>query len=222
MGDSSRHFDALEAQSALHFRDALSKTAARQVIYLSGLAQEHDLSRHMASRKKVGEILAEGPIPTTILRASIIIGKESASFQIIRDLVEKLPFMLTPRWVNSLTQPIAINDVLFYLLAVLDDPRTFRRVFEIGGPEVLSYKKLLYRVAEILGLSRYIINVPFLTPRLSAYWLFFVTRAHFALALSLVESLRHDSICTNNDIQVLFPHKLLSFDEAVRTQLSRT
>ena len=130
----------------------------------------------------------------TVLRASIIIGSGSASFEIIRDLVEKLPVMVTPRWLNSRCQPIGIRDVMHYLMQVLDNPAARGRSFDIGGPDVLTYRQMLLGLAEARGLRRYIITVPVLTPRLSSWWLYLVTSTTFSLAQSLVESLRNDTV----------------------------
>jgi len=218
----SSKFSELEELSAKNFRDRMAETKAKQIIYLSGLANEEHLSRHLSSRKKVGTILKKGKTPVTILMAGIIIGTGSASFEIIRDLVEKLPIMITPKWLNHLTQPIAVRDVLEYLTLVLNNPSCFNQSFEIGGPDVLSYKELLLKFAKIRGLKRTIITVPVLTPRLSSYWLFFVTSTNFSLAHFLVESLINNVICKENRIREIFPIKLLSYDESVRLIFTRT
>ena len=217
----SRNFMDLEARSAENFKNRIEKTKAKQIIYLSGLANESHLSIHLSSRKQVGEILQSGKVPVTILMAGIIIGSGSASFEIIRDLVEKLPVMVAPKWVNQLTQPIAIRDVLEYLTLVLDNPLCLNKSFEIGGPDVMSYKELLLKFAKIRGLKRKIITVPVLTPRLSSYWLFFVTKTNFSLAKSLVDSLMNNAICKENQIQMIFPKELLSYEEAVRLAFKR-
>ena len=217
----SQKFSELEAASAQNFVNRLKHTKAKQIIYLSGLANEAHLSRHLTSRKKVGEILKMGKVPVTILMAGIIIGSGSASFEIIRDLVEKLPIMIAPIWLNNLTQPIAVRDVLTYLTEVLGNPICFNQSFEIGGPDVMSYKKLLLKFSKIRGLKRKIFTVPVLTPRLSSYWLFFVTSTSFSLARFLVDSLMNNVICKENRITKLFPRQLLSFEEAVRLAFTR-
>ncbi len=216
MSTSVENFTSLEAISAMHFRDRLSCTNARQIIYLSGIVNDERLSHHLASRKNVETILRQGKIPVTTLMAGIIIGAGSASFEIIRDLVEKLPIMIAPKWTNNLTQPIAIRDVLDYLILVLDHPDCIGKRFEIGGPDVLSYKELLLEFARIRSLKRWIITVPVLTPKLSSYWLYFITSASFPLAQSLVESLKNNAICKENNIQKIFPKELLDFNAAVR------
>jgi uncharacterized protein YbjT (DUF2867 family) len=212
----SQNFSELEAASAKNFVSRLENTQAKQIIYLSGLSNEAHLSRHLTSRKRVGEILKMGKIPVTILMAGIIIGSGSASFEIIRDLVEKLPIMVAPKWLKQLTQPIAISDVLAYLTLVLGNPACFGQSFEIGGPDVMSYKELLLNFAKMRGLKRKIFTVPVLTPRLSSYWLFFVTSTSFSLARFLVESLINNAVCKENRIQKLFPRKLLSYEEALQ------
>ncbi|HSX37363.1 MAG TPA: SDR family oxidoreductase [Chlamydiales bacterium] len=217
----SQKFSELEATSAKNFVSRLKNTQAKQIIYLSGLSNEEHLSRHLTSRKKVGEILKMGKVPVTILMAGIIIGSGSASFEIIRDLVEKLPVMIAPRWLNNLTQPIAVRDVLTYLTLILGNPTCFNQSFEIGGPDVMSYKGLLLKFAQIRGLKRKIFTVPVLTPRLSSYWLFFVTSTSFSLARFLVESLMNNVVCKENRITTLFPRKLLSYEEAVKLAFTR-
>jgi len=215
MSDSQK-FSELEEASAKNFTDRMNKTNAKQIIYLSGLANEDYLSRHLASRKKVGEVLREGKVPVTILMAGIIIGTGCASFEIIRDLVEKLPIMIAPKWIKNLTQPIAVRDVLTYLMLVLGNPSCSNQSFEIGGPDVMSYKELLLKFADIRGLKRRIFTVPVLTPRLSSYWLYFVTSTSFSLARFLVGSLINNAVCKENRIQLLFPQKLLTYEEAVK------
>jgi uncharacterized protein YbjT (DUF2867 family) len=218
----SQKFSELEAASAKNFVSRLENTQAKQIIYLSGLSNEALLSRHLTSRKRVGEILKTGKVPVTILMAGIIIGSGSASFEIIRDLVEKLPIMVAPKWLKQLTQPIAISDVLAYLTLVLGNPACFGQSFEIGGPDVMSYKELLLNFAKMRGLKRKIFTVPVLTPRLSSYWLFFVTSTSFSLARFLVESLTNNAVCKENRIQELFPRKLLSYEEALQMAFIRT
>lgn len=217
----SQKFSELEALSAKNFVNRLENTQAKQIIYLSGLSNEAHLSRHLTSRKKVGEILKMGKVPVTILMAGIIIGSGSASFEIIRDLVEKLPVMIVPKWLDHLTQPIAVRDVLTYLTLVLGNPACLNQSFEIGGPDVMSYKKLLLHFAQIRGLKRKIFTVPVLTPRLSSYWLFFVTSTSFSLARFLVESLMNNVVCKEHRITKLFPRKLLTYEKAVKLAFTR-
>jgi uncharacterized protein YbjT (DUF2867 family) len=217
----SAKFAELEATSAKNFANRMDHTQAKQIIYLSGLSNEAHLSRHLTSRKKVGEILREGKVPVTILMAGIIIGSGSASFEIIRDLVEKLPIMIAPKWLKQMTQPIAVRDVLTYLTQVLGHPDCIGQSFEIGGPDVMSYKDLLLNFAKMRGLKRKIFTVPVLTPRLSSYWLFFVTSTSFSLARFLVESLINNAVCKENRIHDLFPRKLLNYEDALQLAFTR-
>lgn len=220
MSSSAEKFTTLEAESARNFINRISRTTARQIIYLSGITNEENLSHHLASRKNVEAILRQGKVPVTTLMAGIIIGAGSASFEIIRDLVEKLPIMVAPKWTKNLTQPIAIHDVLDYLVLVLNHPQCIGERFEIGGPDILSYKELLLAFARIRKLKRRIITVPVLTPKLSSYWLYFITSASFPLAQSLVESLKNNAICKENTIQKIFPKELLDFETAVQRSFS--
>ncbi len=218
----SQKFSEMEAVSAKNFANRLQNTKAKQIVYLSGLSNESHLSRHLSSRKNVGEILKAGKVPVTILMAGIIIGSGSASFEIIRDLVEKLPIMIAPKWLENFTQPIAVRDVLAYLILVLDNPACFGESFEIGGPDVMSYKDLLLNFARMRNLKRKIFTVPVLTPRISSYWLFFVTSTSFSLARFLVESLMNNAICKENRIRKIFPRKLLSYQEALQLAFAPT
>ena len=216
MNTTSGNFSDLETLSAINFRDRMAATTTRQIIYLSGIVNDNELSHHLASRKNVGSLLSEGKVPVTTLMAGIIIGSGSISFEIIRDLIEKLPIMIAPKWTSNLTQPIAIQDVLEYLLLVLDHPECTNKSFEIGGLDILSYKELLLSFARIRGLKRFIISVPLLTPKLSSYWIYFITSASYRIARALIESLKNNAICKENTIQKIFPKKLLSFEEAVK------
>lgn len=208
-------FDLKEQQIAINFSAWMKKSDVHQVIYLSGLGSEKDeLSKHLLSRRKVEQIFKEADLPYTILRAAIILGSGSASFEIIRDLVEHLPVMITPKWVNNRSQPLAISDVLVYLTEVANHPECIRRVFEIGGPEVISYREMLMRFAKFRGFHRLIIPVPFLTPKLSSYWIYFVTSTTFKLAQTLVLSLKNDTYVHDPSIQTIISLKTKSFEEA--------
>jgi len=180
------------------------------------------LSKHLQSRIEVAEILQAGSVPTTDLRAPMILGSGSASFEILRYLVERLPAMVTPRWVQSLNQPIAIRDVIAYLVGCLEHPATEGQTYDIGGPDILTYRDLLKIYAEEAGLrQRLIIPVPVLTPTLSAYWIRFISPVPTSIALPLTEGLTSDAICTENRIQSIMPRKLLSCREAIRLALDR-
>lgn len=216
MSSSSGDFSDLERQSAENFKNIIEKTNASQVIYLSGIANEKELSKHLRSRMQVEEILSEGKYNLTTLRAGIIVGSGSASFEIIRDLVEKLPVMIAPKWLKTKSQPIAVRNVIGYLTGVLGKPETYNRNFDIGGPEILTYKDMLLKYAKVRGLKRVVISVPVMTPRLSSYWLYFVTSTSYKLAVNLVNSLKTETICKNNDIHKLLPAKLIPYEEAIR------
>jgi uncharacterized protein YbjT (DUF2867 family) len=213
-------FRSRDKQSARNFALAAKLNGIERIIYLGGLGDpEQNLSDHLQSRQEVGRILNSTGIAVTELRAAIIIGWGSASFEIIRDLVKKLPVMITPRWVKSRCQPIAIDDVLYYLIAVLKDSRTIGETFDIGGDEILTYEAMMRQVALIMGKKLKIINVPVLTPHLSSYWLNLVTSVPMSIAFPLVEGLRNDTICSDQRINEYIPLTKTSFKDAVRMAL---
>ena len=215
-------FEQKDIRYARNFADAAKDNEIQQIIYLGGLGDpEQELSPHLESRHEVGRVLGSTGIPVTELRASIIIGSGSASFEIIRDLVKKLPVMVTPRWVKSLCQPIAISNVIDYLITVLDQPDIKGRILEIGGNEIISYADMMRQVAEVMGKKIYMINLPVLTPKLSAYWLNLVTTVPMSLAFPLVEGLKNDTICTNNEIDEFIKITKVPFREAVQRALQR-
>jgi uncharacterized protein YbjT (DUF2867 family) len=216
MSTVGEDFEPLEAQSAKYFRDCMAQTNVRQVIYLSGIVNESKLSKHLTSRKNVEHILGEGHYALTTLRAGIILGSGSASFEIIRDLVEKLPVMITPKWLKTRSQPIAIRNVLEFLSGVLLNEATYHQSFDIGGPEVLSYKEMLLRFAKVRGLKRYIGIVPVMTPRLSSYWLYFVTSTSYHLAVNLVNSMKVEVIAAPNPLREMLGIQLIGYEEAIR------
>jgi uncharacterized protein YbjT (DUF2867 family) len=205
-----------ESQVAQNFVNLLNQTQCQHIIYLGGIIQPGvKLSPHLLSRRAVEETLKQAKASLTVLRSSIIIGSGSASFEIIRDLVEKLPIMIGPRWIKTLCQPIAIADVLFYLKKSQLNPSLYNQVFDIGGPEAMSFKEVLIRYARFRKLKRIIIDIPLLTPRLSSYWLVFVTSVPFSLCSYLVESMKFNSVCLNQAIQNVLPHPCISFEEAL-------
>lgn len=210
-------FETRDRRGAENFRDAAARAGLEHVLYLGGLGDREaaDLSPHLRSRNEVGDILLAGPVPATVLRAAIIIGAGGASFEMMRQLVMRLPAMVTPRWVNSRCQPIAVEDVLRYLVASLAEPRTRGRVLDIGGPEVLTYREMMATFADLLGKRLPMLDVPVLTPHLSAYWVDLVTDTPAPLAHALIEGLRNDVVCTNDDAQRLMPFPLTPFREAV-------
>jgi len=209
-------FAKLEAQSAQNFTNELNKTHCRQVIFLSGITNDTGLSKHLLSRRHVEDVLKESNAALTVLRASIIIGSGSASFEIIRDLTEKLPLMTVPRWVNTRCQPVAIRDVLTYLENVLLNEKAFDRNFDIGGPDVLTFKELMLGYAKVRKLKRYIVTIPFLSPKISSYWLYFVTSTSYQLAQSLVDSMKNETIMKDHAIDEVAPHKCLTYEEALK------
>lgn len=216
MAASTRDFIPLEKLSATNFRDRIDRTRARQVIYLSGIVNDDNLSRHLISRKTVEDILGTGRYKLTTLRSGIIIGSGSASFEIIRDLVEKLPFMIAPRWLETYSQPIAIRNVIEYLKGVLMNEQTFGGSFDIGGPEILTYRDMLLKLAKVRKLKRTIWVVPVMTPRLSSYWLYFVTSTSYKLAVNLVDSMKVEIICRENALREMLNIDLLSYEDAVK------
>lgn len=215
MSYSRREFPKLEEQMAKNFVSDLKNTLVKQVIYLSGLCSEKNLSAHLASRFKTECIIKQSGLPFTVLRAGIVTGAGSASFEIIRDLAEKLPLMVAPRWINTLCQPISILDVMRYLLQVLMHTCCFCKAFDIGGAYLLSYREMLLIYSHIRRLRRYIFTLPALTPRLSSYWLYLVTSVDFNLASSLVDSLKNRAVCQEKSITEIFPEKCMGYEESV-------
>jgi uncharacterized protein YbjT (DUF2867 family) len=233
---SSDEWEERDRRAAANLRDAAAKAGVRRIVYLGGLGREATdggpgLSAHLASRHEVGRVLAEGPVPVTELRAAVIIGSGSASFEMLRYLVEVLPVMVTPVWVDTRCQPTAVRDILRYLVEVLAEPRAAGRIFEVGGPEVLTYRQMMDRYAELAGLpKRKVIRVPFLTPGLSSHWVSVVTPLPQSLARPLVQSLVNEVIVEPDDpaagpddlsIRQLLPGALLTYREAVELALAR-
>jgi len=194
-------YDKLEKLSAINFRNAINKTKLKHLIYLSGILNEVKLSKHLNSRKNVEIELGKGKYNFTTLRAGIIIGEGSSSFEIIRDLVEKLPIMITPKWLSTKSQPIGITDVIDFLHKSLFNSETYAKNFDIGGPDILSYKQILLKFANIRNLKRRIFIVPVMTPRLSSYWLYFVTSINYKLSIALVNSMKVEVICRNDKLE---------------------
>ncbi len=213
---SGSNFEKLEETVAANFLKQISNTACRQVIYLTGIVNEQQLSPHLHSRLHVEKMLDAGPVPLTALRAGIIVGSGSASFEIIRDLVEKLPVMIAPRWLNNQCQPIAIRNVVDFLVGVALKENTFHKHFDIAGPDKLTYKEMLLQFAEVRKLKRWIFTLPLLTPRLSSYWLYFVTSTSYSLAVNLVDSMKVNIIATENSLAANLNIQLLSYKKAVQ------
>ena len=191
------------------------------VIYLSGIINNEELSKHLSSRKAVEDILSDASFNLTTLRAGIIVGSGSASFEIIKDLVEKLPVMVAPKWLNTRSQPIAIQNILQFLSGVLAKPYTYNKSFDVGGPEVLSYKDMLLRFGKVRKLKRRIYVVPVMTPKLSSYWLYFITSINYNLAVNLVKSMKVEVVCKENDLAERLGISLLTFEESVQSALDK-
>lgn len=215
MSTRSGDFGSMEETCATNFKHRIEQTQAKQVIYLSGISNASELSKHLSSRKNVETILADSTVPLTTLKAGIIVGSGSASFEIIRDLVEKLPFMIAPRWLETKCQPIAIRDVVAFLVGVIGKTETYTMSYDIGGPDVLSYKEMLLRFAKIRRLKRRIVIVPVMTPNISSYWLYFVTATSFALAKNLVNSMKTEVICTPNNLPELLGIVPIDYETAI-------
>jgi uncharacterized protein YbjT (DUF2867 family) len=216
MSTQTGDFESMEQVCATNFRERIQNTHARQVIYLSGIVNEAELSKHLSSRKNVESILADSTFALTTLKAGIIVGSGSASFEIIRDLVEKLPVMVTPRWLETKSQPIAIRNVIEFLTGVIGNTETYNKSYDIGGPDILSYKEMLLRFAAIRGLKRRIIIVPVMTPKISSYWLYFVTATSFALAKNLVNSMKVEVICSPNNLTSMLGISLIDYDTSIK------
>ncbi len=209
-------FASREKVQAKNFLSAATKAGVKRIIYLGGLINEGDeLSPHMQSRKQVGEILSSGSIPVTELRASIIIGAQGGSYAMLRYLVERLRVMVCPSWVKSLAQPIAVDDVVEYLVGCFEHPETSGKIYDIGGPDKMTYEELMRDYSAYLNKNLFVIQIPFLTTRLSSYWVDLITPVKASLARPLIDSLVHDTVVRNNDIKKIIPIKLKSVREAI-------
>jgi uncharacterized protein YbjT (DUF2867 family) len=208
---------------AKNFGEAARRAGVQRTIYLGGLGETgQDLSKHLASRREVEGALASAGVPVTVLRAAMIIGSGSASFEILRYLVERLPVMITPKWVSTPCQPIAVRNVIAYLIGVLSLPETAGQTYDIGGPDVMNYLQIMHIMAEELGLRRrLVIPVPVLTPRLSSYWIHLVTPLSRHIAKPLAEGLKNPVVCHDNRITRLIPQSLLGIREAIKAALSK-
>lgn len=216
MSSSTENFDKMEAQTAHNFNQYSDFMKVKQVIYLSGIVNDPKLSKHMLSRNNVEKILYAGTPNLTVLKAGIIVGSGSSSFEIIRDLCEKLPIMITPKWVLTKTQPIAIRDVMKYLIGVQNRKDCFNQSFDIGGPNVITYKQMLQLYAKTRGIKLAIITIPIMTPKISSYWLYFVTSTSYKLAMNLVDSMKVEVICNDNRLQKMLDVKPISYVDAIK------
>jgi uncharacterized protein YbjT (DUF2867 family) len=221
---ATAEFAERDRAGAATFRDAAASSGVAQLVYLGGLGRDDAaLSEHLSSRHDVGVVLAEGPVPVTELRAAVIIGSGSASFEMLRHLTETLPFMVTPRWVRTRCQPIAIRDVLAYLVGVLGNAATRGRVLEIGGPDVVTYEEMMQLYADVADLRpRVVMRVPVLSPRLSSYWVGLVTPLPFGLARPLVDSLVSEVVVHDDAIESIVPRQCLPLRRAIELALGRT
>jgi uncharacterized protein YbjT (DUF2867 family) len=215
MSNSSRDFKSLEELCAINFKNYIETTDAEQVIYLSGITNEDKLSKHLQSRKNVEKCLASESYALTIFKAGIIVGSGSSSFEIIRDLVEKLPFMIAPKWLNTKTQPLAVRDVLAFLSRSVRNQSVYNKTYDVFGPEVITYKQMLLQFAEVRGLKRRILTVPVMTPKLSSYWLYFVTSTSYKLASSLVDSMGVQIIGKPSEINSILEVNPITYKAAV-------
>lgn len=223
MGSRGGDFARKDREAAENVARAAAEAGVKRTLYLGGLGEDSpDLSEHLRSRHEVADILRAGSVPVTVLRAGVILGAGSASFEILRYLVDRLPLMITPRWVRTPSQPVAIRNVLGYLLGCLDNEETAGGTFDVGGPQVLTYRELMEIYAEEAGLRRRIIlGVPVLTPKLSSYWIHLITPAPASLARPLAEGLRNPVLAHDGEIRRLVPQGLLTPREAIRLALER-
>ena len=212
-------FVPVERRAAENARRACEAAGVRRIVYLGGIMPKDRLSRHMEGRAVVGDALRQGSIQVIELQAAMIVGPGSAAFEVIRDLVNHLPFMITPKWVRRRSTPIALENVLTYTIAAADLPFEGHRTLEIAGPEVLTYQEIMNIYGEFVGKKPIVIPVPVLTPRLSSYWLYFVTSVPPTTAMSLVEGMAHDYVGEDHEMRELVPQRLLTFRESVAVTL---
>ena len=214
-------FAELDRQAARNAAGAAEAAGVQQIIYLSGLGDnDPELSHHLQSRHETGTIISAGAVPVTTLRAAMVIGQHSASFQMMRDLVHRLPAMVTPRWVTTRSQPIAFADLRDYLIGVCALPAAYGRILDVGGPDILTFQEMMERTAVLAGRRKpFILPVPVLSPSLSSLWCGLVTDVDTNIARPLVEGLRNETVCLNDDILQLVPKERMSFDDAVRRAL---
>lgn len=214
-------FESRDRAAATAFGAAAAKAGLDRIVYLGGLGDDDDqLSAHLRSRREVEELLGSGGVPVTTLRAGVIVGHGGLSWELTRQLVEHLPAMVTPRWVSTRTQPIAVGDVIRYLIGVLEHPQAAGRAFEIGGPDVLRYSTMLQRLATIQGRHTILLPVPLLSPRLSSWWLALVTDVDVNTGRALIDSMTNEVIVTDHSIRDIVPFEPMSYDEAVLTALA--
>ncbi len=218
LGDAD--FERKDADAARAFARAAAAAGVGRMVYLGGLGRDgDDLSRHLRSRREVERLLGSTGVPVTVIRAGIVVGHGGVSWEMTRQLVAHLPAMVTPRWVSTRTQPIAVADVVRYLVGVLEAPEAEGRVFEVGGPEVLTYLQMLTRVAEIQNRHMFVVPVPLLSPRLSSRWLALVTDVDLTTGRSLIDSMTNEVVVTDDAIRSVVPFDVMDYDEMVMTAL---
>lgn len=217
-------FERKDAAAATAFGTAAAEAGVRQIVYMGGLGKDDSrLSAHLRSRREVERCLGEGGVPVTVLRAAIVVGAGGISWEMTRQLVKNLPAMVVPKWASTLTQPVAVDDVVRYLAGVIDEPRAMGRVFEIGGPEQLTYLEMLQQAAEVMTGHRVpIFTVPVLTPKLSSYWISFVTNVDVTTGRNLIDSMGTEVIQTDRDILTVVPGDTISYQDAVRQAIDES
>ncbi len=216
MSASTDVFDVMEANSALHFNTYMKAIGTKHVIYLSGIVNEKNLSKHLQSRSDVEDILYNGQYNLTVLKAGIIVGSGSSSFEIIRDLCEKLPIMIAPKWVDTNTQPIAIRDVMQYLMGVMLREECYGESYDIGGPNIITYKEMMLLYARTRNIKLMIFTSAFISTKISSHWLYYITSTTHKLAINLVESMKMEVVCKDNRLQKMLNIKPISYIDAIK------
>jgi uncharacterized protein YbjT (DUF2867 family) len=215
------NFGEVDRRAATNVAAAAARSGVDQIVFLGGLGDDDpNLSEHLRSRAETARVLADGDVPVTTLKAAVVVGRGSAAFETIVALVDRLPVMVAPRWVAMPTQPIALVDVVAYLRDVAGHPESIGETFDLGGPDVMTYRRMLEHIGELRGRRPRIVEVPFLSPRLSSYWLHLVTPVRAGVARPLIEGLRNPTVATETRIRELVPRELLTFDAAARQALA--
>ena len=218
---AGRRFAELDRRAANTFREAAERAGVQRIVYLGGLQPEGEASSHLRSRRETGELLRAGPVPVTELRAGIVVGPGSAAFEVIRDLVYHLPVMVTPRWVRSRSQPIALDDLIAYLVRLPDHEETAGKIYDASGLEALTYEELMRQFARVAGRRLFVLPVPVLSPKLSSYWLDLITAAPASVARPLIDGLAHDLVSTDPwPLREAIPIRLHTYEQAVRAALA--
>ncbi len=215
------NFEDLDRRAATNLAEEAARAGVKQIVFLGGLGDDDpNLSEHLRSRGETARVLSGGDVPLTTLRAAVVVGRGSAAFETIVALVDRLPVMVAPRWVGTPTQPIALADVVAYLRDVAGHPSAVGQTFDVGGPDVLTYREMIERIGSLRGRRPRIVEVPVLSPRLSSYWLHIVTPVRAGVARPLIEGLRNPTVAADTRIRELIPRELMSFDAAARQALA--